>query len=87
MINVPDWLIRRMLAFVLGFCLSGMVSSCQQVFAVDLDKATAACSGDMHRLCTSPELAGAIIGNYKGIIACIRRERGKLSPECRAAMK
>ena len=87
MLNVPDRLIRRMLAPVLGFCLSGMVSSCQKVMAFDLDKATAACSSELHQLCTAPELAAAIIGNYKGIIKCIRREKAKLSAECKSALK
>jgi hypothetical protein len=28
---LPDWLIRRSLAFVLGFAIMGMVTTCQMI--------------------------------------------------------
>lgn len=33
LIVLPDWLIRRVLAFVLGFCLMGMYMAAKEVLA------------------------------------------------------
>jgi hypothetical protein len=70
----------RRIAVALGLALS--VASVSSAFAYQgTPEQRRACTPDVYRLCAGE------IPNVRAITACLMRQKGNLSPACRAAME
>ena len=76
--NVAFSATRRVAAAVLGIALTFLSGS---AFAQGTSEQRRACTPDVYRLCAGE------IPNVRAITACLVRQRGNLSPACRAAME
>jgi hypothetical protein len=67
-------------AGALGLVLVLMVSASSAFAAQGTPEQRKACTPDVYRLCAGE------IPNVRAITACLQRQKGNLSPACRAAM-
>jgi hypothetical protein len=65
---------------VLGLALTMIVSTSSAWAFQGTPEQRRACTPDVYRLCAGE------IPNVKAITACLQRQKGNLSPACRAAM-
>ena len=68
-------LIASAFALALTFCAAPVAAS-ENLAATVTAEERAACMPDVFRLCSSA------VPNVKGVIACMKRERPRLSPAC-----
>ncbi|MBV9457185.1 MAG: hypothetical protein JO141_06680 [Bradyrhizobium sp.] len=76
--NVAFSATRRVAGAVLGIALTFLSGS---AFAQGTSEQRRACTPDVYRLCAGE------IPNVRAITACLVRQKGNLSPACRAAME
>lgn len=69
----------KRVAAALGSALT--LVSAGSAFALGTPEQQRACTPDVYRLCASE------IPNVRAITACLARQKGNLSPACRAAME
>jgi hypothetical protein len=78
--NLVAFSTSRRIAVALGLALS--VVSVSTAFAYEgTPEQRRACTPDVYRLCAGE------IPNVRAITACLMRQKGNLSPACRAAME
>jgi hypothetical protein len=78
--NLVAFSTSRRIAVALGLALS--VASVSTAFAYEgTPEQRRACTPDVYRLCAGE------IPNVRAITACLMRQKGNLSPACRAAME
>jgi hypothetical protein len=63
-----------------AFALALTLVSAGSAFALGTPEQRRACTPDVYRLCAGE------IPNVRAITACLQRQKGNLSPACRAAM-
>ena len=64
-----------------------LIATPAMAFAPATDAEKDACRHDALTLCTAEDLLSAWFGDNKGIIACYRANRSKLSAGCRAVLR
>ena len=80
-IKAPLLFTLNMLRSALAFVSILAVLSTSAAFAATRDEQTAACKGDAIRFCASE------IPNEQKITSCMKANRDKLSPKCKAMFK
>jgi hypothetical protein len=80
-IRAPLLLTLNMLRFAFAFVSILAMLSTSAAFAATRDEQTAACKGDAIRFCASE------IPNEQKITSCMKANRDKLSPKCKAMFK
>jgi hypothetical protein len=71
--------VSKRIAATLGIALT--LVSAGSAFALGTPEQRRACTPDVYRLCAGE------IPNVRAITACLARQKGNLSPACRAAME
>jgi len=73
---------KCILGVVLGIALCGVPAAMAQTA-----QESAACRGDVFRLCTAAQIALATVGDRHGIYACFKKHRHDLSKACDRVLK